>query len=76
VIFTRPDGRPIPAVPAATAGRRQRLHAENRRYGLDITSDTTARHWDGSRLDFPLAIDALVGIDPRLKDTDAAPGVV
>jgi HNH endonuclease len=73
LIFRRPDGRPIPPAPAPTAGRPARLHADNRRHGLDITSDTTSRRWDGGRLDLALAIDGLVWADPRLNDANASP---
>ena len=73
LIFRRPDGRPIPATPDPSAGTPGRLHADNRRHGLDITSDTTRRRWDGSRLDLALAIDGLVWADPRLNDTHTPP---
>jgi hypothetical protein len=73
LIFRRPDGRPIPAAPGPSAGTLGRLHADNRRHGLDLTSDTTRRRWDGSRLDLALAIDGLVWADPRLNDTHAPP---
>jgi hypothetical protein len=66
--FTRPDGTTIPAVPEVAVGSRQRLRAENRGHGLAITPNTTARHWDGSRLELPLAIDALVASDTRLEE--------
>lgn len=66
--FTCPDGTAIPAAPELAAGSRQRLRAENRRRGPEITPDTPSRHWDGSRLDLPLAIDALVSSDPRLEE--------
>jgi Domain of unknown function (DUF222)/HNH endonuclease len=69
--FRRPDGRPIPPAPAPSAGSPARLFADNHRHGLDLTSDTTSRHWDGTRLDLALAIDALVSTDTRLTETDA-----
>jgi Domain of unknown function (DUF222)/HNH endonuclease len=71
LIFRRPDGRPIPPTPPPTEGSPKQLNADNRRHGLDITSDTTSRHWDGGHLDLALAIDALVWTDPRLNDTRA-----
>jgi hypothetical protein len=66
--FTRPDGTAIPAAPDLVAGSRQGLRAENRRRGLEITPDTPRRHWDGTRLDLSLAIDALVDSDARLEE--------
>jgi hypothetical protein len=68
LIFRRPDGREIPAAPVPRAGSRERLYADNRGRGVDIGSDTTRRHWDGSRLDLALAIDGLVWADKRLND--------
>lgn len=65
--FTRPDGRAIPDAPPAGAGSPERLQAGNRGHGLDITPDTTARRWDGSRLDLALAVDGLVRSDTRLN---------
>jgi Domain of unknown function (DUF222)/HNH endonuclease len=73
LIFTRPDSRPIHPAPAPSAGSPARLRADNRRHGLDITSDTTSRRWDGTRLDLALAIDGLVWADPRLNDANASP---
>ncbi len=59
LIFRHPDGRPIAAAPTPTASSPARLYADNHRHRLDLTSDTTSRHWDGSRLDLALAIDGL-----------------
>jgi Domain of unknown function (DUF222)/HNH endonuclease len=68
LIFRRPDGRPIPSVTSAVAGRSVELVADSRGRGAWITPDTCRSRWDGSRLDLALSVDGLVQMDSRLPD--------
>ena len=68
LIFRRPDGRPIPSVTSAVAGRSVELVADSRGRGAWITPDTCRSRWDGSRLDLALSVDGLVQTDCRLSD--------
>ncbi len=67
--FTRPDGRPIPPAgethegcfrgnTCAASGARQ-LAALNTARGLNIDARTARCGWDGERMDYNIAIDAL-----------------
>jgi hypothetical protein len=63
--FSKPNGQSLVDVlpqhtrPLEETGW-QRLVAENRAHGLEITSRTAATRWLGERMDFGLAIDALI----------------
>jgi hypothetical protein len=60
--FTRPDGRPLPEVPAPAAVPRdavQALVAAHRARGLVIDARTSCPSWLGERLDLDWAIGVL-----------------
>jgi hypothetical protein len=60
--FHRPDGRPIPEVPAPAAVPADpvaALRAHHRAQGLDIDARTALPSWTGERLDLGWALDVL-----------------
>jgi hypothetical protein len=65
--FSRPDGRPLAAVPDMRPVQRPDLERRNRRRGLRIDAETCASRSTGERFDLPLNIDALVAQDVRLN---------
>jgi hypothetical protein len=81
--FSKPNGESLVDVlpqhtrPLAEVGWR-RLLAENRECGLKITPTTAATRWLGERMDFGLAIDALIsrsklgGVWPPPRQHDSA----
>lgn len=69
-VFRRPDGTVIPVCPLpfpinGKAG--ETLKEANRRYGLEITSETIDGLWDGEAMDIHMAVDGLLdcGDDPN-----------
>jgi hypothetical protein len=62
LVFRRPDGRPLPDVPAAAAvpaNPTDTLQAHNDTAGLQITARTSMPSWQGERLDVGYAINVL-----------------
>ena len=72
--FWRPDGQPITAAPIRPDGRADRVRASAGALGTTIGPDTCASAWDGSALDLPLAVDALVDRNDSVPDAAAPPG--
>jgi hypothetical protein len=66
--FRRPDGRPIPALPARAQGDRAELARRNRLRGLSIDPETGVPHRRGDRLRLALVVDGLAERDPRLRE--------
>ncbi len=60
LVFHRPDGRVIPAVPSPTRGRCGEVRARNRRAGLRIAPETVAPLGRGERMDQDLAVAGLL----------------
>jgi hypothetical protein len=65
--FRRPDGRPLGRAPEPPRGNRGEVARRNGLRGLSIGPATCTSRWDGQRLDLPMAIDALVSADQRLR---------
>jgi hypothetical protein len=60
--FRRPDGRPLPDVPAPAAvpaNPTDTLQAQNAETGLHINAQTSKPSWQGERLDVGYAISVL-----------------
>jgi len=60
LVFRRPDGRRLRAVPPAPPGDVRRLRDQHARRGLRITPTTPVPRWYGERLDLPAAVDAVL----------------
>jgi len=60
LVFRRPDGSPIPAAPALGRARGAALAERHGALGLFITEDTCRPRSAGDRLDYSIAIDALI----------------
>jgi hypothetical protein len=69
--FRRPDGRPLPAVPAPPPGCPRALAREHRRRGRDVAADACVPQWAGERLDLAAAVDALLTFAPLPDATPA-----
>jgi hypothetical protein len=57
--FRRPDGTPLPAIPAALTGNAESLIEMHTRARLQIDHNTLTPHWEGDRLDPDPILDAL-----------------
>jgi len=70
VVFRRPDGQVIEEAVATALDRpgQDTVVAANRRLGLAIDSETSVPGWGGERLDYGLAVDALLCLDGRMND--------
>lgn len=70
VVFRRPDGQVIEEAVATALDRpgQDTVVAANRRLGLAIDSETSVPGWGGERLDYSLAVDALLCLDGRMND--------
>jgi hypothetical protein len=65
LVFRRPDGRAIRAVPRSPRrGDPGCLVETNRRRGRRMTPTTCAPRWEGERLDLGLAVDAVLACAP------------
>lgn len=64
LIFRRPDGRRVPAVPAPPPGCSHELARAHQRRGPAIAADACVPGWAGERLDLPAAVDAVVAFAP------------
>jgi hypothetical protein len=65
--FRRPDGAPLPPLPAQPPGERHELLRRNGRAGLRLDDLTGAPRVSFDRLDLPLVVDGLAERDPRLR---------
>jgi hypothetical protein len=68
-IFTRPDGRvvePVPDTGSAQSIDGCSIEEINRDCGLDIDADAGVTLWDGTRMDYRMAMDALLARDDAL----------
>jgi hypothetical protein len=74
LLFRRPDGRPLPDVPAPAAVPTDpagAIRAQNAAQGLELHARTGLSQWSGERLDVRWAIDVL---HPRARgNTDSSP---
>jgi hypothetical protein len=62
-VFFDPAGREIPAAPARSPlaeGSFDRLRAENRRSGVEISAETNTPGWDGEPVDYDFCVAALM----------------
>jgi hypothetical protein len=65
-VFTRPDGRRVPANGARCfRGNIPGVASLNRDVGLTITPETSRSRWLGERLDYSLAIEGMQYLDGR-----------
>jgi hypothetical protein len=78
LIFRRPDGRPVPAVPIPPRSCSGALAREHRHRGRVVAADACVPAWPGERLDLPAAVDALLTFAPVTEPTAAGlrPGVI
>jgi hypothetical protein len=67
LVFRRPDGRVLPAVPAPRRGDLHELRRRNRRAGLSIDDKTGEPDWYGDPLDLDYAVGGLADSDERLR---------
>ena len=68
LVFHRPDGEPVPAVPAQPPGRANELARQHRRRHLTIAADACVPGWAGERLDLPAAVDAVLTYAPIAEE--------
>ena len=60
IVFRRPDGGPLPHVPAARRGDPHELIAQNRRRGLELGPHTPIAKSGGERMDYDIAVGGLL----------------
>ena len=67
--FTRPDGRPIEALPKNSAELFGDTDIEtlNRAHGLDIDAETCVFPGNGDRMDYAMAVEGLLQCDGALQ---------
>ena len=68
-VFTRPDGRtvdPVPAMDSAQSTDATSVERSNRECGLHIDADTGVTLWDGTIMDYHMAVDSLLACDDAL----------
>ncbi|GMQ75843.1 MAG: hypothetical protein BMS9Abin01_1103 [Gammaproteobacteria bacterium] len=66
---SRPDGRvvePVPGTGSTQSIDGSSIEEINRDCGLDIDADTSVTMWDGTRMDYRMAMDALLARDDAL----------
>jgi len=73
VVFRRPDGKVLPAVPRPRRGDHRELRDRNRRARIAIDSETSVPRWWGDPLDLGGAVDAVVAADGRIAPERAPP---
>jgi hypothetical protein len=73
VLFRRPDGRTVPAVPPAARGEFAVLPHAHRAAGLAIDDTTCVPCVQSVRMHLPWIVDGLVEADPALRALDAPP---
>jgi hypothetical protein len=73
LVFRRPDGHALPAVPSPRRGDHHELRRRNRRAGLAIDDKTSEPDWYGDPLDLDYAVDGLAAADGRLTSERAPP---
>ncbi|MCZ6892452.1 MAG: hypothetical protein O7H40_00205, partial [Gammaproteobacteria bacterium] len=73
LLFLRPDGMPLPEVPAPTPATED-LAEWVRMTGLHVSAETCVPDWRGERLDLDLAVLGLLQSDGRMGSTPTALG--
>jgi Domain of unknown function (DUF222)/HNH endonuclease len=73
VLFRRPDGRTVPAVPRAPRGESAVLPRAHRAVGLAIDDTTCVPCVHSVRMHLPWIVDGLVEVDPALQALDPPP---
>lgn len=74
LVFRRPDGRTLHAVPRPTRrGDPGCIVADNRRCGSDMTPTTCVPNWHGERLELGNAVEAMIACAPPPKEVDPSP---
>ena len=68
LLFLRPDGMPLPEVPAPTPATED-LAKLVRMTGLHVSAETCVPNWRGERLDLDLAVLGLLQSDGRMNNT-------
>ena len=69
-VFTRPDGRvvePIPKNDSLASIDGNSIETLNRKCGLDIDATTGITRWDGTQMDYYMAVDSLLARDGALE---------
>jgi hypothetical protein len=68
LVFHRPDGRAVPAVPAPPPGCASALVRQHHRRDLAIAPDACVPGWAGEHLDLPAAVDAVLTYAPIAEE--------
>jgi hypothetical protein len=72
-LFTRPDGTPLAeSIPVEKCFRGNKLPETNREHGIVIDPSTIDSRWLGERMDYGMAIDALISARTRSQAGDRA----
>jgi hypothetical protein len=69
VVFHRPDGRRLRAVPRPRRGDAEQVCAEHRRSGIEIDAQTSVPRWWGEPLLLDDAVQAMLAIAPLREKT-------
>jgi hypothetical protein len=74
-LFTRPDGSPLDEYrPVEKCFRGNMLPDRNRQHGIVIDPTTIDSRWIGERMDYSLAIDALIAARERSRAESSVNG--
>jgi hypothetical protein len=76
-VFTRPDGSPLPEfIHVEKCFRGNNLTEGNHERGIDIDSTTIDTRWLGERMDYGMAIDALIAARERSRESTKLEGTI
>ena len=70
LLFFRPDGVPVPEVPAPVLASRD-IVADVEATGTHVSAETCVPNWCGERMDLAMAVDGLVQSDDELRSRPA-----
>lgn len=73
VLFRRPDGAAVPAVPRSPQGESTRLSRINRGAGITVDDTTCVPNVHSQRIELRWIVDGLAEADPLLRALDAPP---
>ena len=70
LLFFRPDGVPVPEVPAPVWASRD-ITVDNEAAGIHVSAETCQPNWCGETMDLAMAVDGLVQSDEELRSLPA-----